>query len=1202
MKNKRILLPNKKYVGSPDKDIQIKVGLENNSKTTIEGSYSYTINSNEQYTTERQYSNLFRPYLKISGLYYSNAINSPFIDNYSKTFNTNYYLNKQNIQNPNDNRNFTASINTNTSFVTLTTPSVIPFNNLLKDSNPSGYNIGTYTYTTNQNTLYSFGTTLRLNLKNNDVNARTFKVVIKFVKNNTTTEYFREIYNGNINGNTTIIVPVAIVTSGITLDIGSPNDSINVQIEESNGNGNYLDYNVVSTLGFITFPNLFYGAAQDINSLTNSLSNVDFLYDPIKTVANTYVPENPGNSKSVIFSITAPYDDIIITNISPLTTISSERRVELLDYWYLPTDIKRDGSYTINGYTNYPGNPIIVTGATGWINIGTFFTGTTESDFTKSNDLRTNLYTFRGNMNIKIPKYHTYSFFVMAKNGEDMTSNELLTTVYGKDSIAGFMTIPESMPNGDIKSIKDYQQYCWLNVWPDSFELTATTNSNVSLRDYYGWSNNLQYSPSPSDPYTFPLISIVSGDTEPYAFKGIVNYKIVQREPYTYRTQRLLSYEDYYDSVVPDKQYLEYIDNEGNQNWDMYSTYPYDRDDNINLYIVESGLTNTFKIGNGIPAKCNVNLTLFEISASTNTVFNSYFNHNLKIGDYVKISQVSGTTTKDLGTFPVVSVGKTNNSTSGRIFTIKLSGFTGTYIQFKRILNILDSGSISQYYVRKYKIIENNDNYTLSTPLSRNGFGNNYYYLTNKSEIDIGDLYDENSLPITNVSYFFKKRNNTTLKNQKITLLKNNFYDEYYGGRSGFIGKELYTNITNFFITGDTTHQPYYGLGLMLSGLTNTYRNGSLTPNGTILNDDVFVFESDSEIKLGSHIEFIDSYPTYSNMSGLTQSIVYRSGDDFNYKSKHYFSLFSQYTKKPIGENSGNTLTLLGVKPTLNNFIGSKIAGSTLYPTYSMIYINNQISNFPIGSTILYTTANTDTIKTAQIVNYELGGTYATINTSNYAGVQTTGSTSLYSLQYYGDSYNIKFSDMNYNHYSVYYLDNFETKIDLGNTFNIGDSIYGDIVEYNQRELNTYVLQTPSYLFKLDDINGSYGSTPYSAITSTYGKTDLLYPIRLRYFTDTIYSSSNVEDKKSWAIFNTNLNLWEWRDLIPNGDFDQSGNGTDFPFLNGRHYIYNDIILPIRSKHWNPIFGNQRSLRYNSDFNFNNTNGTLQSINDIEIC
>jgi hypothetical protein len=1210
MENKKILLPNKKYIGSPDKDIQIKLGIENKIKNNVEGSYGYTINSYDQYKTERYDSDLFRTYLKVSGMYYSNGLNNPLISNYGKGFNTNYFINKQEINNPNDPRNFSALRAGNSTYTNLSTPDTLPFNFLVKDSNPSGYDIYTYTFTSPELTVYTFGSELKINLKNTDVVNHNFDVKINFIKNITTTPetvYSEQIFSGNINSGSIVSTMTTISTSGITLDI---NETITMQIEDISGDGNYVEYSIISTAGFTNYYNKFYGVAQGFSSLDKYLSNIDFLYDPLKVVTNTSTTDsNTDSAKSVIFSITAPYDDIIITNISPLTTISSEQTVELIDYWYLPTDIKRDGSYNTTTYSNISGEPIIVSASTGWINIGKFLTGTTETEFSNSNVLRTNLFTFRGNMNIKIPKYQTYSFFITLKNGDEMTTNELLKTSYGYDSVAGFMGLPVNMANGDIKSIKDYQQYCWLNIWPDSYELSAgttTTNvsllaSNVSYRDYYGWSNNFE-STNSGNPYVFQPKSIVSGTTNTYAFKGVVNYKLVEREPYSYRTQKLLSYNDYYDSVVPSKPNLEYL-NDGIENWDVFSAYSYDKDDTIELKIFESGLTNTFIIGDGIPAKYNMTLSSFEISASTSVVFSSYFDHNLKVGDYVKVKQISGVTKFDLGVFPVVSVGSKNNSVSDKLVTIKLTGFTGNYIQFKRFLKTTDEGSLSQYYIRKYKIIENSNNYTLTTPLSKNAFGNNSYYLTNTNDIDISGLYDENNFPVVGISYFFKKKDIMSTTFKTINKVKNKFYDEYYGARSGFISRELLTNNTNFFINGASFHDTsIYTLGLMSSGLTNTYRNGSITTDGSYLSDDVFVFDCDTNINIGTHIEFVDTYYQYSGVTALTQSIIYRKGDDFNYNNRKYFSLFSQFLKKPISNTSGDTLTLLGVKPTLSDYGSSQIMGSALYPGKSMVLINNQLDNFPIGNTIYFSTGSTDTLTMSTVLGYEMGGLYAVIDNTDYGFVPTTGYTNVYTLQYYGNSYNIKISDLMFEHYVVYYLGDYETKLLIGDNTDINDFIYGDIVEFNQRDLNTNVLQSPSYLFKLKDLYGYTGSTTLSATTATYGKTDLLYPITFKYFTNTVYSTTNVEDKKSWAIFNDSSNNWEWRDLIPNGDLDESGRGSNFPFLNGRHYIYNDIIMPFRSRYWNPIYGNRRSLSYNSNYNYSNGVGTLQSINNIDIC
>ena len=198
MENKKILLPNKKYIGSPDKDIQIKLNLENDSKNSIEGLYNYTVSSGEQFVAERQDSDLFRTYLKVGGMYYSNALNSPFINNYFKNYNTNYSINKQGINNPNDPRNFSAiNIISTPNFSNLTSPSDLSFPTAIK--NPSGgYNTGASTFTIPETGVYVFGTTLKINFKNTDVSPHNFTVNINFIKNGVDTVYSQQVYNNNI--------------------------------------------------------------------------------------------------------------------------------------------------------------------------------------------------------------------------------------------------------------------------------------------------------------------------------------------------------------------------------------------------------------------------------------------------------------------------------------------------------------------------------------------------------------------------------------------------------------------------------------------------------------------------------------------------------------------------------------------------------------------------------------------------------------------------------------------------------------------------------------------------------------------------------------------------------------------------------------------------------------------------------------------
>ena len=280
--------------------------------------------------------------------------------------------------------------------------------------NTAGFGVNNYLALSNYSIDWGDGAnTSTVNIKEN-TQVHTYSQVPQ--------EYSIKMTQNNIWGTTEIIKKITLPFTGVTVD----NQLGTVTFTQQGGkwSGIPINYNYIftgdsnSNLNYsyvFNYNQVFYCiASQGIASYDSLISNIDLLYDPVKVVTNTNVISEPDpdkpiyKTKSVIFSLTAPYDDIIVTNISPLTTISSEQTVELLDYWYLPTDIKRDGSYTTTNYINPANDPIIVSASTGWINIGKFLTGTTEVDFTQSNVLRTNLYTFRGNMNIKIPKYQTY--------------------------------------------------------------------------------------------------------------------------------------------------------------------------------------------------------------------------------------------------------------------------------------------------------------------------------------------------------------------------------------------------------------------------------------------------------------------------------------------------------------------------------------------------------------------------------------------------------------------------------------------------------------------------------------------------------------------------------------------------------------------------------------------------------------------------
>jgi len=54
-----------------------------------------------------------------------------------------------------------------------------------------------------------------------------------------------------------------------------------------------------------------------------------------------------------------------------------------------------------------------------------------------------------------------------------------------------------------------------------------------------------------------------------------------------------------------------------------------------------------------------------------------------------------------------------------------------------------------------------------------------------------------------------------------------------------------------------------------------------------------------------------------------------------------------------------------------------------------------------------------------------------------------------------------------------------------------------------------------------------------------------------------------MADVPDYSYFSTTYNALIWRDLYSYGFKDNSGNGVDHPFLNGKHYPYGNFIFRI---------------------------------------
>jgi hypothetical protein len=174
----------------------------------------------------------------------------------------------------------------------------------------------------------------------------------------------------------------------------------------------------------------------------------------------------------------------------------------------------------------------------------------------------------------------------------------------------------------------------------------------------------------------------------------------------------------------------------------------------------------------------------------------------------------------------------------------------------------------------------------------------------------------------------------------------------------------------------------------------------------------------------------------------------------------------------------------------------------------------------------------------------------------------------------------------------------FTTGITSGITFTYGESLpvgtilNGAFVEYNRSELkeriiseSVHKISNPTTIFDHDQDTTVVN---FSGATAN-NKMGLLYQphhrIKLRQLSNYVETSNtnDIYGLPDNAEFFQDESLWKWRDVYEHGYIDEEGNGTDFPFVNGQHYVKSDI---------NFYFRNEKEFlnKANGFKGFNNTN------------
>lgn len=143
-----------------------------------------------------------------------------------------------------------------------------------------------------------------------------------------------------------------------------------------------------------------------------------------------------------------------------------------------------------------------------------------------------------------------------------------------------------------------------------------------------------------------------------------------------------------------------------------------------------------------------------------------------------------------------------------------------------------------------------------------------------------------------------------------------------------------------------------------------------------------------------------------------------------------------------------------------------------------------------------------------------------------------------------------------------------------GNTLSVGDVLTGAFVEYNESELKERIISESFHKFTIpttifdhnqDDHNYYSGATLSNKVGLYYQPH---YRLKLRELSPYVetYDTNNILDLPDNAKFFPKDELWKWRDVYDHGYVDVDGNGTDYPFINGQHYIKSDLNFYLRNE------------------------------------
>ena len=125
-----------------------------------------------------------------------------------------------------------------------------------------------------------------------------------------------------------------------------------------------------------------------------------------------------------------------------------------------------------------------------------------------------------------------------------------------------------------------------------------------------------------------------------------------------------------------------------------------------------------------------------------------------------------------------------------------------------------------------------------------------------------------------------------------------------------------------------------------------------------------------------------------------------------------------------------------------------------------------------------------------------------------------------------------------------------------------GDIIDGDCCEWNDYDQQERVISNLFHKLTFNPFSFRIGGNVANQLGYYYQPHHVL---TTRVYSDYIEDGDikNVVGIPDYSHFSTTKNLFIWRDLYPYGFVDSGGIGLSYPFLNGVHYPFKNIIFRI---------------------------------------